>query len=382
MGLLPNWRSFRCHDKLGRLAMTEGAFICHCEATEGGRGNLKRTDLSLATGPLCLFSGEVVMKTTNLVLIISLTMLPMANVPAGAMEFELLMHTDNVQLLPQPQGDLGVSGDHLLQTADDITGSTFNPDGCFSFNFMNPVGISPPDYPPGYVEGIHSMSGTLVLDIDLLNGGALSIDSLTFNGYVASGKPTSHQRLVQVGDTATSYNTDGMPNGGTYIASADANWAFQVSFDWYYDTPFAGPGTIDMTFDNYQWSGFIIPVNELTIDGMNATTLDDPLGYFGGTSVDFESWLLSEVTPRLPEEATYLLFIQGEAHPGWTNPQIGMTTDGIVGETIIGCAVPQCGDPNHPYPVGDLNQDCRVDLLDLAILTLHWLECTTLKCGV
>jgi len=320
------------------------------------------------------------MKTTNLVLIILLIMLLVLAAPAytlaASIEFELLTHTDNVQLLPQPKGLIGVSGDHLLQTADDIGGSTFNPDGCFSFNFMNPVGISEPDYPPGYAEGIHSMSGLLVLDIDLLNGGSLSIDSLAFNGYVAPSKPASHQRLVQVGDPATSYNTDGMPNGGTYMASADANWACQIWFDWYYDTPFAGPNTIDMTFDNYQWSGFIIPVSELTIAGMGSTTLDDPLGFFGGTSADFESWLLSEVAPRLPQEATYLLFIQGEAHPCWTDPKMGMTTDGIVGETIIGYAVPQCGDPNHPYPLGDLNQDCRVDLLDLAVLALHWLECT------
>ncbi len=315
------------------------------------------------------------MKTTNLVPIILLTMLLVADVPAGSIEFELLTHTDNIQLLPQPKGLPGVSGDHLLQTADDITGGTFNPDGCFSFNFMNPVGISEPCYPPGYAEGIHSMSDSLVLDIDLLNGGSLSIESLTFNGYIAPDK-SSVQRLVHVGDPATSYNTDGMPNGGTYIASADANWAFQISFDWYYDVPAMVPTTIDMTFDNYQWSGFIIPVSELTTAGMDATILDDPLGYFGGTSADFESWLLNEVAPRLPEEATYLLFVQGEAHPAWTHPEIGMTTDGIIGETIIAYAVPQCGDPEHPYPVGDLNQDCRVDLLDLAILALHWLECT------
>jgi hypothetical protein len=31
--------------------MTKNTFLCHCEATEGGRGNLKRTDLSLAAGP-------------------------------------------------------------------------------------------------------------------------------------------------------------------------------------------------------------------------------------------------------------------------------------------------------------------------------------------
>jgi hypothetical protein len=57
---------------------------------------------------------------------------------------------------------------------------------------------------------------------------------------------------------------------------------------------------------------------------------------------------------------------------------------GIVTLILAGCAreangadsnsIPRCGDPNHPYPVGDLNQDCRVDFLDLAILASHWLD--------
>lgn len=40
---------------------------------------------------------------------------------------------------------------------------------------------------------------------------------------------------------------------------------------------------------------------------------------------------------------------------------------------LIG-AMSFCGDMNHPYPVGDLDQDCRVDLADLAIFCSHWLE--------
>ncbi len=43
---------------------------------------------------------------------------------------------------------------------------------------------------------------------------------------------------------------------------------------------------------------------------------------------------------------------------------------------IHGC----CGDSEHPSPVGDLNKDCRVDLVDLAILASHWLECTAPQC--
>jgi len=315
------------------------------------------------------------MKLVNRVIVILLMILPAADVLAGSVEFELIVHPNNVHLLPQPKGIPGISGDHLLQTADDITGGTFNPEGCFSFNFMNPVGISEPCYPPGYAEAIHSMTGSIVLDVNLLSGGPLSIESLTFDGYVAPSKFSS-QYLVQIGDPATGYNTDGMPNAGTYIASAQANWALQASFDWYYDTPYGGSGTIDITFDNYQWNGFIIPAGKLTTAGMSATTLDDPLGFFGGTSEDFESWLLNEVAPLLPQETTYLLFAQGQANPAWRNPDMGMQLEGVVEETIIGYAVPQCGDPNHPYPPGDLNRDCCVDLQDFAIIALHWLEHT------
>jgi len=188
-----------------------------------------------------------------------------------AVTFTLLTDPNNKRLLPQPKGLVGVSGDHLLRTADDITGSTFNPQGAFTFNLMNPIGIWEPDYPPGYAEGIHSMTGA----------------------------------------------------------------AFELFFDWFFDTPYAGSGGIDMTFNNYRWNGFIIPVSQLTPPGMDRVTLDDPLGFFGGSSADFETWLLNEVKPTLPADATWLLFAQGTAHPAWTNPQMGMTTDGLVDQTVL-----------------------------------------------
>jgi len=40
-----------------------------------------------------------------------------------------------------------------------------------------------------------------------------------------------------------------------------------------------------------------------------------------------------------------------------------------------------CGGPGHPYPAGDVNWDCRVNLLDVAIVGLHWLECTRPECN-
>jgi len=39
-----------------------------------------------------------------------------------------------------------------------------------------------------------------------------------------------------------------------------------------------------------------------------------------------------------------------------------------------------CGDQNHPYPMGDLNHDCRVDFFDLAMLSIQWLNCTDPIC--
>lgn len=259
---------------------------------------------------------------------------------AGPIDFTLLTHAENVGILPQHKAEVTVSGDHLLHTADDITGATFNPDECFSFNFTNPMGIVPPDYPEGFAEGIHAMTGSLTLNLDLSAGGTVGITALAFSGHIALGKPLAQQRLVAPGDPAADGShgpVDGAANGGTYAASAAANWALSATLDWYYDTPFPGPDPIDMTFNDYAWTGFIIPVTELTPAGMAAASLDDPLGFYPGTSEDFEAWLLAEVAPRLPAEARYLLFAQGEANPDWTDPVMGMTTDGVVGETILAC---------------------------------------------
>jgi hypothetical protein len=35
-----------------------------------------------------------------------------------------------------------------------------------------------------------------------------------------------------------------------------------------------------------------------------------------------------------------------------------------------------CGDPTHPYPTGDINKDCRVDMADFALMAGNWLVCT------
>ena len=39
-------------------------------------------------------------------------------------------------------------------------------------------------------------------------------------------------------------------------------------------------------------------------------------------------------------------------------------------------AWPTCGNPWHPYPIGDVNHDCHVDFQDFALMASHWLEST------
>ncbi|MCK4789891.1 MAG: hypothetical protein KAV87_39490 [Desulfobacteraceae bacterium] len=72
----------------------------------------------------------------------------LTQVSASPVEFQLLTHVDNMQWLPQ---ETYMSGDYLIQTgSDDDQKSSYNPEGCFSFNFMNPDAE-----PDGYAAGIH-----------------------------------------------------------------------------------------------------------------------------------------------------------------------------------------------------------------------------------
>ena len=47
-----------------------------------------------------------------------------------------------------------------------------------------------------------------------------------------------------------------------------------------------------------------------------------------------------------------------------------------VGFRVARVSTAACGDPQHPYPTGDLNRDCYVNFDDMAILIAAWLNCT------
>lgn len=88
-------------------------------------------------------------------------------------------------------------------------------------------------------------------------------------------------------------------------------------------------------------------------------------GSAGGTGFDLR-WL---------EPGDYqALEIDPDSGRRWIR-YIKVTSDEF-GEVDAFADVACCGDYRHPYPVGDINRDCRVDMKDLSLLGKYWLECT------
>lgn len=74
-------------------------------------------------------------------------------------------------------------------------------------------------------------------------------------------------------------------------------------------------------------------MSQLTAGGLGTVSLDDPLGFHPG---NFMQYLLDEIVPRLPPDATYLLFTQmGKTHPDYAEPGLPITTNTLIGNTTI-----------------------------------------------
>ena len=66
--------------------------------------------------------------------------------------------------------------------------------------------------------------------------------------------------------------------------------------------------------------------------------------------------------------ATKKVFIE---HPGTYYIQVGWGS-GLYRVSVLS-PKPQCGDPNHPHPAGDVYPDCIVDFKDVAVIANNWL---------
>ena len=77
-------------------------------------------------------------------------------------------------------------------------------------------------------------------------------------------------------------------------------------------------------------------------------------------------------TGTLTAGRTYEFDFELAADNNRFSPQIGTAT-GLLGITFLPLQ-PVCGDAGHPYPVGDLNQDCYVSIDDVVQLAWYWLS--------
>ena len=240
----------------------------------------------------------------------------------------------------------GVANDRLMFTDDD--GFYDNPVGGLSHNFVdiNGLGGSP-------FNVSASLTGSLTMvfsPTDLGSTSDVNLTALHYVGRPSAGPMEMNQFLVTEDDwvaTNPTYNTDGVGNCGTWHSYAANNWSIEYTADFFFDAgadgnPPAGDD-VDSAYNNKTCTGYLIPVGELTSIGMMDVALDDPAGFYEG---DFEQYLLDEIVPRLPAEATYLLITQmSPTHPDYAELGMPITTNSLVGNTTFAYATQGIPEP-------------------------------------
>ena len=246
---------------------------------------------------------------------------------AATLNFELLTwnDTDATDVLPsaagrKPSKPAPNSGDWLVFTSDDnALPANNNLAGALSHNLVDPPGLAGPY---GFVLA-PSLSGSLTLDLEPDNGSnwTTKVKALAYAGQ-ANSQMSMNQFLVTPGSPATAnsaFNVDGAGNSGHWHASMTANWSLEYDIDFYFATSADGnpdPGDIDATFNDKIQTGHLIPVSQLTAEGLSGVTFAGDFGFYSG---DLKQYLITEIAPRLPGNATYLLLTQmGKTSPNYT----------------------------------------------------------------
>lgn len=262
---------------------------------------------------------------------------------AATLNFQLLTWNDASATteLPsavgrKPSAAMPTAGDWLVFTADDaLLAAGNNPAGAVSHNFVDITGAGGPGF-----NLAPSLSGSLTLNLESASGSnwTVTVSALAYNGQ-ANAMQAMNEFLVTPGSPATTnaaFNVDGAGNSGQWTASASNKWAISYTLDFYFATSADGDPSatdIDATFNDKSQTGFLIPVNQLTTNGLASVNLDDPLGFHTN---NFETYLLEQIKPRLPANATYLLVTQmGKTQPGYVELGLPITLNTLVGNTTI-----------------------------------------------
>ena len=182
-------------------------------------------------------------------------------------------------------------------------------------------------------------------------GGGTADDSTNMNSYMVSGGVFAEPVTVAVSqDGQTWYEFSAGPFADTLFPTQAYYWDRDTARWTDEEMDFTRPVDPDLIMADFD-----------NISGADAIDLYDGSG--GGTSYD------------LQELADYdNLAVDPDSGYRWI--QYVKLTSNSDGEVDAVSDVAVCGDPTHPYPAGDITRDCRVDLLDFAILAETWLECT------
>lgn len=279
---------------------------------------------------------------------------------AIGIDFELMRWTDaqarallSSAVGVKPTSPLPVVGDWLVFSPDDeqLSGG-FNPAGALSHNLADLSGTGGAGF-----NQAPSLTGSLTIEFASAGGQTWNTVA-TGLAYIGQATPVMqmNQFLVAPGSAPTQnsqFGVDGLDNSGAWQASAANNWQFNQTLDFYFATNADGdpnPADVDVTFDDKLQAGYLIPVTELTPSGMAAVILDDPAGTFGG---DFEQYLLDEIAPRLPVEATYLLVTQmDKAHPDYAEAGLPITVNSFIGNTTFAFTTQSIPEPTTAALLG------------------------------
>ena len=207
------------------------------------------------------------------------------------------------------------------------------------------------------------------------NGGRLTVK---FNHPVANDKNNPYGiDFIIYGNAAQIIGagswTNGSPEdvtvGGSVFAEPGFVAVSQDGNDWYYFSSGPYADTFAPTA-SYEWDD----VNDVWDQELDPTRPMDP----NLSASDMDGKTVAEVIEMYNGSAGGTGFDIGEVGLDWImyvriEDDLNSTaTTEIDAIADVSC----CGDYKHPYPVGDLNEDCRIDMADFAIFTSHWLECT------
>jgi hypothetical protein len=176
------------------------------------------------------------------------------------------------------------------------------------------------------------------------------ITNCTFYGNTASTNNQGRSLAVQTTGLLRSINNSILWEGGNEIYGD--NGTFKVDYS-NLEGGWTGRGQNNISADPY----FISPEG---VDGVVGTEDDEYQFYSDSPCINTGNNSL------IPDG---LFFdIKGDARIG------GLIVDMGAYENMA------CGDAGFPFPIGDLNYDCRINFQDLSILATNWLVCTDSDC--